>query len=113
MTPLDDQLRAANLAFAAAHPGDGGKRQPVTVLYGGAQLFRPDRASMVAAVARQALEDHAGTPALLAEAVGLQLPPALLDKIHSSLRRKIEQEAVEDYRIDFEDGYGNRPDAEE
>ena len=26
---------------------------------------------------------------------------------------KLKREAVEDFRIDFEDGYGNRPDAEE
>jgi citrate lyase beta subunit len=29
------------------------------------------------------------------------------------VRTKLEREAVEDFRIDFEDGYGNRPDAEE
>jgi len=26
---------------------------------------------------------------------------------------KLSREAVEDFRIDYEDGYGNRPDAEE
>ena len=28
-------------------------------------------------------------------------------------RGETSREAVEDFRIDFEDGYGNRPDAEE
>ena len=29
------------------------------------------------------------------------------------MREKLRREPVEDFRIDFEDGYGNRPDAEE
>ena len=33
--------------------------------------------------------------------------------MHSRVVEKLKREPVEDYRIDFEDGYGNRPDAEE
>jgi citrate lyase beta subunit len=33
--------------------------------------------------------------------------------VHDRVRLKLETEPVEDYRIDFEDGYGQRPDAEE
>ena len=35
--------------------------------------------------------------------------PYHLQRVNEKLRR----EPVEDFRIDFEDGYGNRPDAEE
>ena len=35
--------------------------------------------------------------------------PEILDRV----RAKLEREPVEDYRIDFEDGYGVRPDADE
>ena len=33
--------------------------------------------------------------------------------IYSRVLEKLQREPVEDFRIDFEDGYGNRPDAEE
>jgi citrate lyase beta subunit len=36
-----------------------------------------------------------------------------LDAVHGRIREKLAREAVEDFRIDFEDGYGNRPDEEE
>src|SRR5258708_32518949 len=36
-----------------------------------------------------------------------------MEKVYDKVVRKWETEPVEDYRIDFEDGYGNRPDAEE
>ena len=110
---MNDDLRAANLAFAASHPGESGKRQPVTVLYGGAQLFQADSALRIAGVALRAMEEHAGNPSLFAEAIGLKAKIPFVEKVHAAVRRKLETEAVEDFRIDFEDGYGNRPDAEE
>src|SRR6185437_8193106 len=33
--------------------------------------------------------------------------------VYPRVLEKLKREAVEDFRIDFEDGYGNRPDAEE
>ncbi len=33
--------------------------------------------------------------------------------VYQRVREKLQREPVEDYRIDFEDGYGNRPDDEE
>jgi len=33
--------------------------------------------------------------------------------VYQRVKEKLQREAVEDFRIDFEDGYGNRPDAEE
>jgi hypothetical protein len=37
----------------------------------------------------------------------------LADTVHARVVDKLTREPVEDFRIDFEDGYGNRPDAEE
>ena len=37
----------------------------------------------------------------------------LATTVHERVRRKLEREPVEDFRIDFEDGFGARPDAEE
>ena len=105
-------LRLANLAFAQRYPGEVGARQPVHTVYGGAHLFRPDSAGRLGAVARRALEDYAPDPATLGMALDIADHPAI-ETIFRRVTSKVEREAVEDYRIDFEDGYGNRPDAEE
>jgi citrate lyase beta subunit len=105
-------LRDANLEFVRRHPGDPPGRQPVHTVYGGAQLFGADAAAKIGGVARKAMEEYAPTPAMLGEALGLADHPSL-DAIHARVREKLAREAVEDFRIDFEDGYGNRPDAVE
>ena len=106
-------LKKANAAVARAYPGESGERQPVHTVYGGAHLFTADLAPKLGAVALKALDDHAPTAASFAEALGLEGDSAfhqlVLDRVVAKLRR----EPVEDFRIDFEDGYGNRPDAEE
>src|SRR5687767_10976941 len=108
------RLREANAAFGRLYPGDPDGRQPVHTVYGGAQLFRPDTAVKLGALARQALEQYAPDAATLGRAVGLSdVEPALLDLVHARVTEKLRREPVEDFRIDFEDGYGNRPDAEE
>jgi citrate lyase beta subunit len=43
----------------------------------------------------------------------LGIPEALAARVHERVKEKLQAEAVEDFRIDFEDGYGSRPDAEE
>ena len=105
-------LREANLAFARAHPGEGPGRQPVHTVYGGAQLFAADTVSKLGAVALRALDTYAGDPAALGHALGISEHPALAT-IDERVRDKLAREPIEDFRIDFEDGYGNRPDAEE
>jgi citrate lyase beta subunit len=107
-----DVLRAANLAFAARHPGETGSRQPVHTVYGGAQLFGADAARKLGDVALRALKEYAPDATTLGSAVGIENHPALAT-IHARVVDKLQREPVEDFRIDFEDGYGNRPDAEE
>ncbi len=107
-----DALRAANLAFAARYPGEAGARQPVHTVYGGAQLFGPDAARKLGDVAIRAMQEYAPDAAALGHALGIAGHPAL-ETIYSRVREKLQREPVEDFRIDFEDGYGNRPDAEE
>jgi hypothetical protein len=106
------RLTRANEAFAARYPGEGGARQPVHTVYGGAQLFRSDSTGKLGQVARRALGDHAPDAATLARAVGIA-DAGLAERVHARVVEKLEREPVEDFRIDFEDGYGNRPDAEE
>ncbi|MEO8575106.1 MAG: phosphoenolpyruvate kinase [Gemmatimonadales bacterium] len=106
------RLRDANLAFAAAHPGESPGRQPVHTVYGGAQLFAADSVPKLGKIALRSLDQYAPDAATLGKAVGISDHPAL-DTIYQRVRDKLNREPIEDFRIDFEDGYGNRPDAEE
>jgi citrate lyase beta subunit len=112
LEPLARPLAAANASFSAAHPGEPEGRQPVHTVYGGAQLFRADTAARLGELAREALEAHAPTPGDLAQALGWP-DDALARTVHERVRAKLVREPVEDFRVDFEDGYGQRSDAEE
>ena len=140
---ITEALRAANTASLKNYPGETGRRQPVHTVYGGAHLFRADSAPRLGQAAVRALEEYAPDFVVFARVLGLpgaeQLPDvpnyaAELERrletepdiarqenkaawfahtIYSRVRDKLRREPVEDFRIDFEDGYGNRPDAEE
>src|SRR5258706_16211706 len=110
---LGAKLRPANLRFAAAHPGESERRQPVHTVYGGAQLFGADTAVKIGRVAEKALQEHAPDAATFAKAPGWSESDPLAARVRDRVAAKLAREAVEDFRIDFEDGYGNRPDAEE
>lgn len=111
-------------------------RQPVHVVYGGANLFKADTPQKLGRIALRSIETYAPNFIEFAKAMGL--PDAeLLDESlayqaeneekikdagHSAwlawnvYRKTIEKllsEPVEDFRIDFEDGYGFRTDYEE
>lgn len=105
------RLAQANRAFAQAYPGDSADRQPVHTVYGGAHLFTAGAARKLGEAALASLAEHAPDPASFADAVGT--PPALAPAVYARVTEKLRREPVEDYRLDFEDGYGNRPDAEE
>ncbi len=105
-------LSEANLRFAAAHPGESPGRQPVHTVYGGAQLFAADSVPKLGAIALRSMDQYAVDAAMLGEAVDISSHPALAT-IDQRVREKLKREPIEDFRIDFEDGYGNRPDAEE
>ena len=140
---IDQSLRASNSAFMNIYPGETGRRQPVHTVYGGAHLFRADSAQRLGQVAERALIENARDFVVFARALCLprcdELPdvldyatglkhrleadadsvrgenPAawLAHTIYTRVQEKLKREPVEDFRIDFEDGYGNRPDAEE
>ncbi|MEW5798734.1 MAG: phosphoenolpyruvate kinase [Bacteroidota bacterium] len=136
-------LRIANAAFSKIYPGDSSKRQPVHTVYGGAQIFKADTATKLGSTALKSLIENAPNFSAFARGIGLpgneRLPKSTtqiksiekkLKKNPDAVRRtnehawlaytiyervieKLKREPVEDFRIDFEDGYGNRPDAEE
>jgi citrate lyase beta subunit len=108
---LDRRLAPADAELAARYPGDAGTRQPVHTVYVPADRLTPDLPADWGALALAALGAHAPTPAALAEATGLD--PDLVARVLPDVLAKLEREPVEDLRIDFEDGYGPRPPAQE
>jgi hypothetical protein len=136
-------LQEASSTFSHRYPGETGRRQPVHTVYGGAHLFRADTGRRLGELALAALNEYAPDAFTFARAAGLPgaltLPKSakqaaaagrrfakspeklrsdnrsawLAQTVYARVLEKLQREPVEDFRIDFEDGYGNRPDAEE
>jgi hypothetical protein len=87
-------------------------RQPIHVVYGGAQLFKAETPARLGALALELIRNYTPDASSFAECVGLP-PGDLADSVFERTVVKLEREPVEDFRIDFEDGYGYRSDAEE
>jgi citrate lyase beta subunit len=143
LSAVTERLSRSNKEFTALYPGETGHRQPVHTVYGGAHLFKAETTRRLGALGLRALEQSAPDAVAFAKALGLSGAEGLPDSLEQSqnfqsllksdpeaLRRehrpawlahtiytrvveKLRREPVEDFRIDFEDGYGNRPDAEE
>ncbi len=109
---VQERLREANQAFAEAHMGEGPGRQPVHTVYGGAQLFASDSVPKLGGLALRAMGNFMPDAAAMGASLAIATHPALAT-IDERVRDKLAREPIEDFRIDFEDGYGNRPDAEE
>lgn len=140
---LLERLRRANDAFARHYTGVSLTRQPVHTLYWGAHRFRGDSIVRLAEAARHSFATYAEDPVQLARALGFpgadalprdragvaaltvryrddravlaaEMPSAWLAwAVHDRVVDKLASDPIEDVRIDFEDGYGIRPDAEE
>ncbi|MPY57048.1 DUF6986 family protein [Streptomyces spongiae] len=104
LAPIDAEL-------ARHYPGDPGTRQPVHTVYVPADVFAADTIRSWGDRALAALDEHAPDAAAFATALGLS--DDLAEPVHDRVRAKLEHEPVEDLRVDFEDGYGARPDTEE
>ena len=111
MEKITGRLRSSMAGFVKRYPGESGRRQPVHTVYGGAHLFKSDTTVKLGQLAVRSFEAFAPDAATFASA--LDLPTKLADTIFARVGEKIAREAVEDFRIDFEDGYGTRSDAEE
>jgi len=113
------RLEQANTDFARVYPGETGRRQPVHTVYGGAHLFKSDTPRRLGALALRSLEQFAPDAQIFARAVNPHAADegdksaALAHTVYERVREKLTREPIEDFRIDFEDGYGNRPDEEE
>jgi hypothetical protein len=106
-------LKTANHKLAKQYPGDATGRQPVHTFIGGGDAFSSDAAQRAGAEAIAALDQHAPTAKAFAETIGLPDDATLAQRVRVRVLEKLEREPVEDFRIDFEDGYGTRSDREE
>jgi citrate lyase beta subunit len=88
------------------------ERQPVHTVFGGAHLFRAGVVSRFRELAVASLDAYAGDAAGFQAAFGIE-STALAERVRAKVIEKLNREPIEDYRIDFEDGYGTRDDAEE
>ena len=112
LAPALKALARANARLGRVCPGDSADRQPVHTVYGGAHLFRADTARRLGGVAIDALDTYAPDAATLARVLAFD-PTVDAGRIRTRILEKLRREPVEDFRIDFEDGYGHRHDDEE
>lgn len=143
LAPIFAALHESSRSFASHFPGESAARQPVHTVYGGAHLFKAGTAARMGAIALRHLHEYAPDFAAFARALELpdcaELPHAVKEchdlekraiEAPETLRReqpaawlaytvyrrvidKLRREPVEDFRIDFEDGFGYREDTEE
>lgn len=138
---LFNKLKKANSAFQKVYPGDRPDRQPVHTVYGGANLFRADSAATLGSRALETFRENAPDFLSFGRVFGLEgvheipsgatpesvwqdyqscapekrksHPAHLSYQVYNKVMQKLSSEAIEDFRIDFEDGYGNRSNDEE
>ena len=112
LDPIAADLSQANAGHDARFPGDSADRQPVQTVYGGAHLFKTETTATLGSLASRFMREQLASPADLAACLSIA-DDQLARRVWERTLAKLEREPVEDYRIDFEDGYGNRSDAEE
>jgi citrate lyase beta subunit len=140
---INVRLEQAHKIQQKRYPGLSAERTPVHVVYGGAHLFRAGVARRLGDLALKSIGDYAPDFASFAKAMGLpgssKLPESreaavaiqqaieadpkaaqrenhaawFAHAVYQRVCNKLRREPIEDFRIDFEDGYGNRLDEEE
>lgn len=117
LAPLMEALGESNQAFESRYPGITLDRLPVHTLYGGAHLFRKETPAKLGNLAVRHLDTYAADSDALATALGAAAAendhPGIWHTVYQRVRHKLQEEAIEDQRLDFEDGYGARPNEEE
>ncbi len=99
---LDQQLAPADQALVRGFPGARPGRQPVHTVYVPADRYASDLEAVWGREAVAVLDRHRD--------LFLELTGDGAGELVERVRTKLEAEPIEDLRIDFEDGYGARPD---
>ncbi|KQU65364.1 aldolase/citrate lyase family protein [Phycicoccus sp. Root101] len=108
---LDAHLADADDALASGFPGERASRQPVHTVYVPADRYDTGLVSQWGSEALATLDEHGGDDAAYAAVLGV--PADLAGEVVPRVRAKLASEPIEDLRVDFEDGYGNRSDEQE
>jgi citrate lyase beta subunit len=108
---LDARLGPSDERLRAQYPGDTGRRQPVHTVYVPANRYSAYTAPAWGAEALTMLDEFAPDAEVLADLVGIGVE--LAGEVRPLVVAKLAREPIEDLRIDFEDGYGPHPDADE
>ncbi|MCB5283958.1 MULTISPECIES: aldolase [unclassified Arthrobacter] len=107
LAEIEAQLVATDRLLEQNYPGDDGSRQPVHTVYVPADRFTPSLAAEWGAQALAAAEAHGGL-ARIGELLGQDAE--LANSVAARVEPKLAAEPIEDLRLDFEDGYGDRGD---
>ncbi|MDQ1691393.1 MAG: hypothetical protein QOD87_1501 [Pseudonocardiales bacterium] len=108
MRRLDDLLSADDHERDTRYPGPMRSRQPVHTVYVPGDRYHAATVAEWRSAALECLDEYGPIDAHVPRRS--QLPAGDLD---AKVRAKLSREPIEDLRIDFEDGYGNRADSEE
>lgn len=108
LASVEAKLAATDRLLETSYPGDSGARQPIHTVYVPGDKYTADLPAAWGANALAAAGDAAGLAELAAK-LNLAEP----ERLGELVAAKLVSEPIEDLRLDFEDGYGNRPDAEE
>jgi hypothetical protein len=107
-----ERLAGTDALLQRSYPGDPGTRQPVHTVYLPADSFTPETARQWGERAAQSVAGLGA--ASLAEQVAPEgAAPGLVDRVARAVEHKLATEPIEDVRLDFEDGFGDRGDQEE
>lgn len=104
---IDERLDDTDRLLERAYPGDDGSRQPVHTVYVPGDRYTPELPVEWGRAAREAVASAGG-----AEALGLRIgiDAPIAKAVAPLVGHKLATEPIEDLRIDFEDGYGDRDD---
>jgi citrate lyase beta subunit len=101
----DAALADTDAFLDRAYPGEDGRRQPVHTVYVPADRYTPGLPGQWGAAALALVEEHGGMAALCDHlGIGRDLAAEVADRVVA----KLGTDPVEDLRLDFEDGYGDR-----
>lgn len=107
---LNARMAEADRRIARRYPGDDGSPQPIHTVYIPGGTYTAETPSLWGRAALDVLKS-VDSPEVLAGILGIteQLAADVLPRVRS----KLATEPIEDLRVDFEDGFGQRGDAAE
>lgn len=108
LAKVESDLAATDELLEKGYPGDSGARQPIHTAYVPADRFTPELPAAWGAAALAAAGGVSGLETLAGK-LGLSQPGELAALVAA----KLGSEPIEDLRLDFEDGYGDRGDEAE